>query len=217
MDPGDGGNYHPTLDPKSFTDRVDNPYMPLVTGSHWRYQGTATDESETIDVVVTAERRVIMGISTVVVRDTVTSEGEVVEDTFDWYAQDSDGNVWYFGEDTKEYENGKVTSTHGSWEAGVGGAQPGIVMPAQPKLHAVIRQEYLAGEAEDMMEIWATTGDVKVPAGSWSDTVTTHDWTPLEPTVVEEKTYVRGVGNVRTAHIAGGSGMAELIEFTPGS
>jgi hypothetical protein len=152
-----------------------------------------------------------MGVTCVVVRDTVTLDGEVVEDTYDWFAQHVDGAVWYFGEDTKEYEDGQVSSTEGAWEAGVDGAQPGIVMPAEPKVGDSYRQEYYQGEAEDMAEVLSLTESVTVPAGTYQDVLMTEDVNPLEPDVVEHKYYASGAGLVLTVQVEGGSDREELV------
>ena len=122
IDPGDGGVYSPNLDPAEFVDVIDNPYLPMPIGAHWQYEGESDGEVEIVDITVTGERKLVMGISAFVVRDTVTIGGELVEDTYDWFAQDIEGNVWYLGEDVKDYENGVVVSTAGSWESGVDGA-----------------------------------------------------------------------------------------------
>ncbi len=153
IDPGDGGDYSVTLDPADFVAVIDNPWMPFVPASRWVYEGGDGAEVEHIEVVVLSETRVVMGITATVVRDTVTVDGELVEDTYDWYAQHAAGNVWYLGEDSKEYEAGEVVSTGGSWEAGVDGALPGIVMKADPQVGDAYRQEYYTGEAEDMAEV----------------------------------------------------------------
>ncbi len=216
IDPGDGGDYRPALDPARIAAVVDNPYLPFRPGSRWVYEGEGDGEVERIEVVVTERRRTIMGIAAVEVRDTVTIGGDVVEDTFDWYAQDLDGNVWYLGEDVKDYDGGKVVSTAGSWQAGVGGALPGVVMPAVATVGTPYRQEYLAGEAEDMMVITAVGGDETVAAGTFGGVVVTHDWTPLDPVVIEEKAYAAGVGKIREQKVGGAPGFAELVEFTPG-
>lgn len=214
IDPGDGGQYAPTLDPANFVTVIDNPYLPMPVGATWLYEGESDGEVETIEVTITNERRTVLGISAVVVRDVVRLNGEIIEDTRDWYAQDKDGNVWYLGEAVEDYENGKLVSTAGSWEAGVGGAYAGIVMPADPQVGGAFRQEYLPGEAEDMMKIVAVGDALTVPAGSFDDVITTHDWTPLEPDVVEAKRYQRGVGKLSEEKIAGGDGFAELVEYT---
>jgi hypothetical protein len=218
IDPGDGGDYEVTIDPADFTTEIDNPYLPLRPGTVWVYESTSPDgERETIRVEVVDERRTVMGVEAVVVHDEVTNEdGELVEDTYDWFAQDAEGNVWYFGEDTTAYEDG-VADTSGAWEAGVEGALPGIVMLADPVVsNTGYRQEYFPGEAEDMGQVIAVGGSVAVPAGEFDDVVVTRDWTPLEPDVVEQKTYARGVGFVHEVKTAGeGSGEeAVLVEYT---
>jgi hypothetical protein len=217
VDPGDGGDYDPAVDPAEFGGPVDNPYLPFLPGSRWVYEGTSDGESERIEVVVTGETREVMGIDAVVVRDTVSVEGEVVEDTDDWFAQDADGNVWYLGEDSKEYEGGEVTSTAGSWEAGVDGALPGIVMPAEPAVGQAYRQEFYEGEAEDLAEVLRVDGSETVAGERYDGLVVTEEWNPLEPDVVEEKSYARGIGLVLEVATVGGEGRVELVEFTPGA
>jgi hypothetical protein len=218
VDPGDGGDYQPQIDSANFVESVDNPYLPLVPGTGWVYEGEGDEgESERIEVTVTDERREVMGISATVVRDSVYADGELIEDTWDWYAQDRDGNVWYLGEDTAEYENGEVVNTEGAWEAGVDGALPGIVMPADPQVGDSYRQEYYAGEAEDMFEVTEVGASRTVPAGSYEDVLVTTDWTPLEPEVVEQKSYAPGIGVIAEEKTEGGTGYAELVEFTPPS
>ncbi|MGH9157066.1 MAG: hypothetical protein ACRD1K_14770 [Acidimicrobiales bacterium] len=215
IDPGDGGNYRPAIDPSRFVTEVDNPFLPLVPGSHWVYEGTSPDGIERIEVVVTDQKRTILGIEAVVVRDTVTMDGVVFEDTFDWYAQDVDGNVWYLGEATEEHEDGKI-STAGSWEAGVDGARPGIVMQARPAVGTIYRQEFYKGEAEDLAEIVRTGQSATVAAGSYRDLVVIKEWNPFHPAVLEEKYFAPGIGLVLEVETAGGTGRVELVEFTPG-
>jgi hypothetical protein len=139
-----------------------------------------------------------------------------VEDTLDWYAQDTFGNLWYLGEDTKEYDNGKVVSTEGSWEAGADGAQPGIILPADPQVGMAYRQEYYAGQAEDGAEILALDKHVDVPFGTFDNVLETSDFTPLEPDVEEHKFYARGVGPVEVLQTSGGSSHEQLLTFEPG-
>jgi hypothetical protein len=215
IDPGDEGDYQPDLDPANFVAVIDNPYLPWLAGSRWVYEGESDGERERNEIVVTDDHKTIMGIEATVVHDAVYVGDQLKEDTYDWYAQDRDGNVWYLGEDTKEYEDGEVVSTEGSWEAGVDGAQPGIVMPADPTVGVTYRQEYYAGEAEDMGEVIEVGGTVDVPAGHYDDVVTTKDWTPLEPERIEHKQYAPGVGVVREELVAGGEELNELVEFTP--
>jgi hypothetical protein len=217
IDPGDGGNYHPEIDPAAFVDVIDNPYLPYPSGASWSYEGIEDGEVENVKVTVTPERKEIMGISATVVRDTVTdADGQVVEDTYDWFAQDSDGNVWYLGEDSTEFENGKAVGTSGSWEAGVDGALPGIVMQAHPEVGQAYRQEYYVGEAEDLAEVRSLDATESVPFGDFDQLVVIKEWNPLEPDVVEEKYFAPGVGEVLEIKTEGGDGRTELVDHTPG-
>jgi hypothetical protein len=217
VDPGDGGRYEVGVSPADFVERIDNPYLPLLPGARWVYEAVEDGETERTEVVVTPERNEVFGVSAVVVRDTVSVDGEVVEDTYDWFAQDRDGNVWYLGEASQDFEDGQPTSTAGSWEAGVDGALPGIVMPAAPAVGDAYRQEYYAGEAEDMAEVIDTGATASVPSGEFDAVVVTEDWNPLEPEVIEHKYYAEGVGLVLEEKVAGAEGRSELIEFTPGT
>ena len=194
---------------------IDNPYLPLPPGSRWVYRETAADGSkQRVVVKVTHRTRLIAnGVTARVVRDTATENGKVIEDTFDWYAQDGRGNVWYLGEDTKEYENGKVVSTKGSWEAGVDGATAGIVMPARPRVGMSYRQEYYRGHAEDRAKILSLGEQAEVPFGHFDRVLLTKEWNPLEPKVLEYKLYARGVGPVLALTISGGSDREELLRF----
>jgi hypothetical protein len=214
IDPGDGGNYRPDIEPTDFVESITNPYLPYTPGSQWVYE--SDDGSERIEVTVLEETRQVMGVTATVVRDTVYEDGEMVEDTYDWFAQDRDGNVWYLGEDTAEYEDGEVVSTAGAWEAGVDGAKPGIVMLAKPKAGDAYRQEYYAGEAEDMGRVVELGASATVPFGEFEHLLVTEDWTPLEPEVVERKYYAPGIGLVLEEKVAGEEGRVELISFEPG-
>jgi len=202
--------YNPQLDPTNFVTGIDNPYFPLVPGTTFVYEG----DGEHIEIIVTHDTKTILGIECVVVRDTVTVDGEISEDTYDWYAQDVDGNVWYMGEDTKEYEGGAVTSAAGSWEAGVDGALPGIVMQAHPQVGQSYRQEYYAGEAEDMAEVIELGATATVAYGTYKNLIITREWTPLQPGIAENKYYAEGIGLVLELTVEGGSGRVELISIT---
>src|SRR4051812_31676439 len=203
----------PSPDPADFTDVVDNPWMPLRPGMVWTYTSTGDEGDEKDVVTVTDQTKVVAGVRTVVVHDVVhDARGELVEDTWDWFAQDRDGNVWYFGEDTTAYEKGKA-STEGSWEGGKKGAQAGVAMLAQPDVGDAYAQEYRKGVAEDRGRILSTTAQHTGPAGSWSGLVRTEDTTPLEPGLVENKYYARGVGVVHEATLAGGREEVELVSF----
>ncbi|MBA3287104.1 MAG: hypothetical protein H0U21_03630 [Acidimicrobiia bacterium] len=204
------------LEPADFVDVVDHPYFPLAVGSRWVYEGEDDGEVERVEVVVTGRRREILGISATVVRDTVYVDGELAEDTFDWFAQDRDGNVWYLGEDTREFENGVAVSAAGAWEAGIDGAKPGIVMLAEPASGDAYRQELYEGEAEDMARVVDVAAERTVPTGTYQDVLVTEDWNPLDPDVFEEKWYAAGVGLIGERKLTGGKGRVELIEFTAG-
>jgi hypothetical protein len=207
----EGTPYRQAIDPANFVATIDNPFFPLEPGTKWTYGG-----DEKVVVTVTPDTKLILGVPATVVRDQVFVGGKLEEDTFDWFAQDVQGNVWYFGEQTAEYTNGKISSTAGSWTGGIDGAQPGIVMLAQPRAGDSYRQEYLAGEAEDLAKVTALSGKVTVPAGSYSDVLVTEEWTPLELGVRERKTYARGVGLVDSRTIRGGSQVVQLQAVTGG-
>lgn len=206
------------LDPSAFTTRIDNPYWPMRPGSRWVYREVDDDGSVQRVVVTVTNRtkRIANGITARVVRDVVTEDGEAVEVTDDWYAQDAAGNVWYLGEDTAEYEDGEVTTRSGSFEAGVDGALPGIVMPARPRPGLAYRQEYYAGEAEDRAVVLDLDSKAGVPFGHFTHVLLTKDLAPTEPKVQELKFYARGIGPVLTLDSAGGAGREELVSFTPG-
>lgn len=205
--------YTVTIDPANFVAVIDNPYMPLIPGTTRIYEGETEDGTEHVEVTVLDETRVVMGVTVTVVRDTVTLDGVLLEDTHDWFAQDQEGNVWYFGEEVDNYEDGVLTDHHGAWEAGVDGALPGIVMVANPADHTgeAYRQEYYAGEAEDMGEVMSVNETITVPFGTFTDVVQTKDWTPLEPDVLEHKFYAAGVGVIKELAVDSGE-MSELIE-----
>jgi hypothetical protein len=205
------------LDPADFTTEIDNPYWPLRPGSRWVYRETSGDEVQRVVVTVTDRTKTIEGIEARVIHDLVTTpDGEKVEDTFDWYAQDKDGNLWYLGEDTKEYEGGKVVSTQGSWEHGVDGAQAGIIVAAEPKQGLTYREEYYAGEAEDAAEVLSVEGKVQVPFGFFRDAMITRNYSGIEPRVEELKFYAKEVGPVLELLVSGGSGRAELLAYEKG-
>jgi hypothetical protein len=205
--------YSVTIRAADFTAEVDNPYFPLTPGTTWIYEGTSDGEVERNEVSVTHETREVMGVTCVVVRDIVSIDGDVVEDTIDWYAQDADGNVWYFGEESKDYEDGELVSTAGSWEAGIDGALPGIVMLAEPTVGDSYQQEYYAGEAEDRGEVFALGETVTVPYGTFEEVLVTADINPLDPGKVEHKSYAPGVGLILSEYVEGGDERVELIEL----
>ncbi len=173
---------------------------------------------ERIEVIVLEETRTAAGIECVVVRDTVTLDAELIEDTYDWYAQDVDGNVWYMGEDSKEYENGLVSSTAGSWEAGVDGALPGIKVWAEPRVGgAPYYQEFYQGEAEDLGRDIRVDGTASVPFGEYTDLLVVEEWNALAPDTVELKYYAADIGVVMGEVTRGGSEVVELVSYEAGA
>jgi hypothetical protein len=206
------------LNPADFTTRIDNPYWPMKPGSRWVYRETDSEgtEQRVVVTVTPKTKRIANGVEARVVRDVVTEDGEPVEVTDDWYAQDKEGNIWYLGEATTEYENGEPGSTAGSFEAGRDGAQPGIIMPAEPKPGMTYRQEYHRGEAEDKGAIVSLDEQAEVPAGHYPNVLMTKDLNPLEPKVLEYKFYARGVGPVLAVSVSGGSDREDLVSFSEG-
>jgi hypothetical protein len=204
-------SYSPSIKPSDFTTTIDNKYFPLKPGTTFVYRGKTKDTTERDVMTVTHTTKQIMGVRCVVVDDRVWAHGKLSEKTFDWYAQDKKGNVWYFGENTKEYENGKV-STEGSWEAGKAGAKPGIIMLAHPKVGQTYRQEYKKGVAEDMAKVLDLNGSVKVSYGSFHPAVVTKEWSPLETGVVAHKYYGAGAGDVKEVAVKGPLETLELVD-----
>ena len=203
-----------SFDPNNFVKKIDNPYFPLKPGTTFIYRGE-TEGTPTKDVtIVTHQTKEILGVTTTVVHDRVYEDGVLTEDTFDWYAQDKQGNVWYFGEDTKELdENGNVVSTEGTWQAGVNGAEPGIVMLAHPHKGDKYQQEFAAGVAEDMAQVLGFKNSLCVKYGCFKHVLVTKEWTPLEPGVVENKYYAKGVGFIYSEMVKGGDETLELVRI----
>ena len=200
----------------NFVSVITNRYNPMIPGTIFHYRSQTRDGVETSEFRITRNTKKILGVTATVVHDRVFLDGELTEDTFDWFAQDAQGNVWYLGEDSKEIDHGQVVSTEGSWEAGVDGAQAGIILPADPQVGQAYRQEYYAGQAEDEAEILSLNEHVEVPFGTFDDVLQTRDFTPLEPDVEEHKFYARGVGPVEERQTSGGASHDVLLTFEPG-
>ena len=200
------------INPQDFTTVINNPFFPLVPNTTYVYVGTTEGSAARDEFAVTRRTKVILGVTCREVRDRGYIDGVLAEDTLDWFAQDTDGNVWYFGEDTKELDaNGNVVSTEGSWQAGVNGAQPGIVMEADPRVGDIYQQEFLTGVAEDMATVLALNKTVNVPFGSFKGCLETEEFTPLEPGTIDHKFYGRGVGLVQSVALRGGRERLELV------
>jgi len=200
------------INPQDFSTTIDNPFFPLVPNTTYVYVGTTEGSAARDEFAVTRRTKMILGVTCREVRDRGYVDGVLAEDTLDWFAQDKDGNVWYFGEDTKELDaNGNVISTEGSWQAGVNGAQPGVVMEANPRVGDTYQQEFSAGVAEDKAMVIALNKTVNVPFGSFKDCLETEEFTPLEPGAIEHKFYVRGVGFIQSVALRGGRERLELV------
>jgi len=205
----------PTFDPDAFVDEIDNQFFPLRPGTTFFYEGSKEGVSTRNVTEVTSQRKRILGVRTTVVHDRAFEDAVLVEDTFDWYAQDEEGNVWYFGEDTKELdENGNVISTEGSWEAGVDGAEPGIIMKADPKKGDGYRQEFARDVAEDFAKVVSLDETTCVVYGCFSGVLLTKETTRLEPGLAENKYYASGVGFILGVMTKGGDERTELVSIT---
>jgi hypothetical protein len=212
LDPMIDGIVLPSPEGVEFVSGVDNPFFPLPVGAVWEFAGMTTDGMEEIHVEVLAETVDLQGVTATVVYDLVRLDGEIIEETWDWYAQDVDGNVWYLGEDSCEFVDGVCDDHHGSWTWGVDCAVPGYNMPAQPMVDGQpYFQEYSVGEAEDVGEVIAIDESIEVAAGMFEDCIRTHDTSHVEATADEEKVYCPGVGNV-FEHAPDGD--IELLSFT---
>jgi hypothetical protein len=211
---GAGPGWPATLSPEDFSGGVENPWFPLRFGDLWHYRGVKDGVRMTDTVRVSARRKTILGVATRVVHDVVRVGGKPEEETDDFYAPDRHGNVWYFGEETRTLNRaGKVVSTEGSFEAGTGGARVGVLIPGHPDLGEAGRQEFFRGEAEDRFRVVDLSARMKVPFLSTRHALRTREWTPLEPGVVDNKYYVRGIGTVREVAVRGPVEELRLISF----
>ena len=207
--------YDPDI-PAEWAAAVTNPFFPLTAGTKYEYRGETDEGVEMIIIEVLAQTRNVNGVQATVVRDRVYVDGELVEDTDDWFAQDAAGNVWYLGEASKEIEDGEVVSTEGSWEWGVDGALPGIIMWADPAAHIdeAYRQEFARGKAEDWGRVISIGESVTVPYGSFEGCIRTEDWNALETDELENKVYCASIGLVFEELVEGGDERVELIAVT---
>jgi hypothetical protein len=207
-----GAPYDPVINPSNFVSRIDNPYFPLTPGTTFVYEGRTAQGFEHDEFAVTHNTKVILGVTCVEVHDSVALDGELAEDTLDWFAQDTEGNVWYFGENTHELEDGLITTIEGTFTAGVDGDKPGIIMKAHPAIGDFYRQEFSLANAEDFAETVSLTESVTVPAGSFHNCLKSKETTPLETDLLEYKFYAPSVGNVLTVDAVTGD-REELVEI----
>lgn len=211
------GAYNPKIDPANFVSTIDNKYFPLIPGTGFHYRGVAENGKtpQRDDMVVTHQTIDILGVKSTVVRDVVTSRGRPIEKTFDWYAQDKYGNVWYMGEDSRELQHGHFVKVSDSWEGGVKGAKPGIIMPGNPQQGDQYRQEYYPHYALDQAKVLGSGGPVKVPYGSYDQSLATVETAPkLDPGVAERKYYIAGVGDVWEHTVSGNHEQIKLFSIT---
>jgi hypothetical protein len=206
------GRYSPSIDPRDFGGPIDNPYLPLRPGTRFRYRGVGDDGKtrELNTVTVTHRTKRVMGIDAVVVLDEVFSQGKPEERTFDWYAQDKRGDVWYLGEDSSNYEHGRWVRDDGSWQAGVGNGKLGIIMPAHPKPGDAYRQEYSPGHALDQARVLGGGGAVKVPYRQFARTLVTREYSSIDHQF-EKKYYARGVGVILEQALTASKERSELV------
>jgi hypothetical protein len=205
--------YEPGVDPTALQTAITNPLFPAPVGGSWTYEGRTDEGTERISVSVLEETRDVWGATATVIRDTVFLDGQMIEDTWDWYAQDASGNVWYLGEDTTEYENGEPVCDCGAWEAGVDGALPGIFMLAEPRVGVAYRQEYYEGEAEDLAEVVEVGLTITVAAGTFEGCIKTRDLSAIDLSVEEFKYTCPGVGFV-LEEVPEDDERIELIEYS---
>ncbi len=204
--------YDPKIIPRNFVPTINNKFFTLIIDTTLVYESKLNEGVERTEFSVTGEGRNVMGVATTVVWDRVWLNDQLIEDTKDWFAQDLEGNVWYFGEDSKEFVDGKMVNTEGSWEAGVDGAKSGIIMKAVPQIGDSYRQEFYPGQAEDMAEIVSLNETVSVPYGKFSGCLKTKEWNPLEPGVTEFKYYCTGIGGVVLETNPEKNEMVELVD-----
>jgi hypothetical protein len=207
-----GAPYNPIIDPAHFVAKIDNPFLPLTPGTTLVYEGKTEKGNEHVEFQITQKKKVILGVTCTEVRDTVTVDGVLAEDTLDWFAQDRDGNVWYFGELAQEFEEGQLVSVEGSWRAGVNGAKPGIVMKAHPHVGDLYRQEFALGIAEDMALVLSLDESITIGSRTFRHVLKTKDFSPIKPGAIEHKFYLRDVGLVRSVDVSTGNHV-DLIEI----
>jgi hypothetical protein len=197
----------PAIKPANFVRNVDNPWFPLKPGTTLTYAGVKDGKQARNVFQVTHKTEKIKGVRATVIRDRLYLDGKLGEDTTDWYAQDKRGDVVYLGESTRALDaNGQLTDTEGSWKTGVNGARPGIFMPAHPKVGQTFRQEFSKGHAEDHFSVLSKS----------KRKLKTKEWTPLEPSVISNKYYVRGIGTVREVDVKGSDEHLELVSVHRG-
>ena len=194
--------------------KIDNKYFPLKPGTTFIYKGTKEGDPTRDTFEVTSKVKIIAGITTREIHDKLFTKGVLTESTQDWFAQDDNGNVWYFGEFTTDFSSGG--SHEGSWQAGVKGAKAGIIMEAQPKVGDTYNQEVAKGVAEDMATVLSLNDKVCVPYGCFTHVLKTKEFTPLEPGIAENKFYAQNIGNIKAVSVKGESEEQHLVQIKGG-
>lgn len=208
------GTYSPSINPANFVATIDNRYLPFAPGTAFHFKGVRGKTPQTDDEVVTHRTKQILGVTSTVVRDTVSEHGRPIERTYDWYAQDKQGNVWYMGEDSLELKHGRFVTASDSWESGVDGAQPGIIMPGDPRPGDAYRQEYYPpGQALDQARVLRAGASATVPYGAFDGVLVTSERSPLEPQT-EQKYYAPGVGEIKEQVVKGHHEQFALVSVT---
>jgi hypothetical protein len=206
-------DYMPHIYPANFVNTINNPFMPMTVGSTFTYIAETSEGTERVEIEVLPDTKVVIGITCIITRDQAFLNDVLIEDTYDYYAQDKDGNVWYFGEDVDNYINGVVDNHYGSWEAGIDGAEPGVIMLGNPVIGLQYRQEHYIGEAEDQGEAIGNKESVAVAAGTFTDCLKIRETNPLDPNFLEYKYYAREIGLVKVEKIDTPVEVEELSDY----
>ena len=207
------GDYMSQVYPENFVSRVTNSFLPLTPGSTFSFRTETDKGSEIGEIEILNETKTILGITCTVVKDRVYLNNQLIEDTYDWFAQDKNGNVWYMGEQVDNYVNGVIDNHYGSWEAGLDGAEPGIMMAADPAPGLYYRQEHYLSQAEDQAEVVGSNESITVPAGTFKNCIKIRETNPLDPSFLEYKYYASGVGLVKVEKIADPAEVEELQSY----
>ena len=211
-----GAPYDPVINPADFISGVNNPYFPLPPGRTLVYEGQTSQGFEHDEFIITHKTKVIQGVTCIQVHDLVYLDGVLAEDTLDWFAQDNQGNVWYFGENTGELVDGRFVTLDGTFTAGVNRDKAGIIMKAHPMVGDFYRQEFSLDNAEDFADVIKLNAIVKVPVGTFKNCLQTQETTPLETSLLEQKFYAVGIGNILTVNSNNGD-KTKLVQITTNS
>jgi hypothetical protein len=208
------GKYAPKIVPANFVKQFSNPYFPMIPGTTFTYEGKTEKGNERNEVTITTKTKKILGVTCAVVSGSIYLDDKLAEKTSGWYAEDKNGNIWFFGQDARQYKDGKTAGSGGSWQAGLKGAQPGIIMQARPEIGVSYRQDYYKGKAEDMAQVVSLSETASVPNGDYKDLLLIKTWSALEPTLVENKFYAKDVGLILIKGVQGWDWELQLVKIT---